>query len=339
VALDGSDIMKVFISSTVYDLIDIRAELCIMFKEMGIDPILSDANDSAFEIFTDKNTIETCLINLSKSDYVIIILSQRYGSSLSKFGYGDFSTTHLEYLKAIETHKPIFMYVRDRLEADYKIWNMAKEKDQISYVWVSQKDIKLFDLLSRHSKLSQKRSNTNWYKTFKDSIELKEIIKSDFKYKAAKRHIKNLLSDNKFPLLVPDLNVDTDAIRTHSKLIFKVKIKNAGGAPAFNYVPKWLGANSGYFKESDTKEVVSIIAPGDETILTAIYQLGPGYVGTTIELSLSYSNADGYQVTEIYDVKARVIADPNISVLSGCILKTRKFELGKPFEITIEGQV
>lgn len=330
--------MKVFISSTVYDLIDIRAELCVMFKEMGIDPILSDANESAFEIFTDKNTIETCLINLSKSDYVVIILSQRYGSSLSKFGYGDFSTTHLEYQRAIETNKPIFMYVRDRLEADYKIWDMAKKKDQISYAWVSQKDIKLFDLLSHHSKLSKKRSNTNWYKTFRDSVELKKAIKNDFKYKAAKRHIKNLFSRNEFPLLVPNLNVDSDAVSSHRKLIFRVTIKNAGGSPAFNFEPKWLGPENTSFEETETKESKGIIPPGDSTILTAIYQLGPGHLGTTYELSLSYSNADGYRITEIYYVKAYVQAAPGLTIMSGCNLKKRIFEIGEPFEAELQGE-
>jgi len=318
-------------------LIDIRAELCIMFKEMGIDPILSDTNESAFEIFTDKNTIETCLINLSKSDYVVIILSQRYGSSLSDFGYGDFSTTHLEYLKAVETHKPIFMYVRDRLEADYKIWDMAKKKDQIAYAWVSQKDIKLFDLLSHHSKLSKKRSNTNWYKTFRDSIELKESIKTDFKYKAAKRNIKNLLSRNEFPLLVPKLNVDSDAVSTHAKLICKVTIKNAGGSPAFNFESKWLGSDIS-FEETEKKESKDIIPPGDNTILTAIYQLGPSHLGATNELSLSYSNADGYRITEIYYVKAYVQAGPRLAVISGCNLKRRIFEIGDPFEAELQGE-
>lgn len=331
--------MRVFISSTVYDLLDVRAELYAIFKEMGMDPIMSEAIDSKFEVFSDKNSIETCLINLDKSDFVVVILSQRYGASLVKSGYGDFSATHLEYLRAVESRKPIYMYVRDRLEADYAISKKVRNNEQISYAWVGEDDIKLFELLGQHSELTKERPNTNWYKTFRDSVELKNVIKNDFKFTAAKTAIKKLLSDNKFPLLVPDLHVDTDAIHTHSKLIYRVRIKNAGGAPAFNYVLKWVGADRGYFQEPDTKEVIGIIAPGDETIMTAIYQLGPAHVGTSMELSLSYSNADGYQITEIYDVKARLVADPNISVLSGCTLKTRKFELSKPFEVTIEGQV
>lgn len=333
--------MKVFISSSIFDLIDIRAELYALFKEMGMAPVMSEALNTQFEVFTDKNSIETCLVNLDNSDFVILVLSQRYGGSLSKAGYGDFSATHLEYRRAIEHSKPIYMYVRDRLEADFSIWKNAEEKELVSYGWVGANDVKLFELLSQHTELTKERPNTNWYKTFRDSIELKEIIKNDFKFTAAKKIITKQFSENKFPLLVPKLHIDTDAIYTHSKLIFKVKIRNAGGAPAFNYSPKWIGADSGYFGDSDADadESISIIAPGDETIMTAIYQLGPGHEGTSMELLLSYSNADGFIVTDVFDVRATIQAGASIPVFSGCTLKTRKFELGKPFEVTIEGQL
>ena len=62
--------------------------------------------------------------------FVVIVLSQRYGPSLAKAGFGDYSATHLEYLRALERRKPVYMYVRDRLEADYAIWKKAKNKEE-----------------------------------------------------------------------------------------------------------------------------------------------------------------------------------------------------------------
>lgn len=329
--------MRVFLSSTVYDLIDVRAELYEMFKEMGMDPVMSDVPDSNFEVLTDKNSIETCLVNLEKSDSIVFVLSQRYGPSLAKVGFGDYSATHLEYRRAVECCKPIYMYVRDRLEADYAIWKKVEDKEKISFAWVDPRNVKLFELLKQHSELSKDRPHTNWYKTFRDSVELKKIVKSDFKFTAAKTTIKRLLSRNEFPLLVPDLNVDKEAIQTYSKLIFRVQIKNAGGAPAFNFVPEWLGEDIEELEERDMKQTKSILPPGDKTIMTAIYQLGLGHTGRTVGLSLSYSNADGYRITELYDVKAYLQADTGLSLLSGCVLKERKFEVGKPFEVDIQG--
>ena len=329
--------MKIFISSTIYDLLDVRAELYEMFKDMGISPVMSEIAESSFEIFTDKNTIETCLINLDKSDSIIIILSQRYGASLKEYGFGDYSTTHLEYQRAVKSKKPIYMYVRDRLEADYTIWDRNRNNKEITCAWVARRDFKLFNLLKDHAKLTAKRPNTNWYKTFKDSVDLKRIIKNDFKISAASTTIQKLLSRNEFPLLVPDLDVDMNAIHSCARLIFRVHIKNSGGTPAFNLSPKWVGDNFSNNIEPANEKTKSILAPGDKTLMTAFYQLGPGHTGCKLELSLSYSNADGYRVTEIYEVKGSLQPDPNMTVISGCSLSKRTFEMGKPFEVEIQG--
>src|SRR4051812_7537858 len=118
--------MRVFISSTAYDLIDIRAELFEYFKSLGIIPILSDNSLSDFTIEHNINSIETCLANVDRADEVVVILDKRYGPSLKSAGYDDVSATHLEFRRAIERRKPIHFFVRDRLEADFSIWKKNK---------------------------------------------------------------------------------------------------------------------------------------------------------------------------------------------------------------------
>jgi hypothetical protein len=41
--------MKVFISSTCYDLLDLRHELHADLRDLGIDAVLSDIEESAFK--------------------------------------------------------------------------------------------------------------------------------------------------------------------------------------------------------------------------------------------------------------------------------------------------
>jgi hypothetical protein len=94
--------MRVFISSTAYDLLDVRAELASMLRSIGITPVLSDDKLSAFEVQPDKNSIETCLVNLRACDEAIFLLDRRYGSSLKGAGFDDVSATHLEYQTAKE---------------------------------------------------------------------------------------------------------------------------------------------------------------------------------------------------------------------------------------------
>src|SRR4051794_39883625 len=95
---------KVFVSSTCHDLIDLRSEVKVMLEEIGFDALLSESDlDSAFVVSgdIDKNSIQECLDNVNSCDCLLLILSQRYGPTLGKYGYADVSATHLEYRELI----------------------------------------------------------------------------------------------------------------------------------------------------------------------------------------------------------------------------------------------
>ena len=86
---------KVFISSTVYDLVDARAEIKDYLEKLGMVPVLSDHPDSDFKTFGDENSIDTCVINLRRIDIVVLILSQRNGAVVGPSEYEIYSATHL----------------------------------------------------------------------------------------------------------------------------------------------------------------------------------------------------------------------------------------------------
>jgi len=109
---------RVFVSSTVFDLVDVRAELDALLREMHLTPVLSDSNLSDFSVEPNMNSVECCLDNLRKCDVVIVILCQRYGPQIPLLEGGRCSATHLEYLEAKKKGLPIFLYARDRLEVD-----------------------------------------------------------------------------------------------------------------------------------------------------------------------------------------------------------------------------
>ncbi|MBI3415141.1 MAG: DUF4062 domain-containing protein [Verrucomicrobia bacterium] len=174
--------MRVFISSTCYDLIDLRAEVESFFQQAGVTPILSDSLTSEFQVMPDRNSVETCLANVRTSDAFIIILSNRYGPSLANAGFADISATHLEYREAVHRQIPTRMYVRDRLEADYNIWRKNHASHDLQLAWCKDtKDRKLFELLEEHRPLEQGKQQTNWYWLFRDSVELKQRLALDFK--------------------------------------------------------------------------------------------------------------------------------------------------------------
>lgn len=195
---------KVFVSSTCYDLIDVRSEIENVLKENGLTPILSDSSTSDFNINLDINSIECCLVNVKVADVFIIILSQRYGGSLLSSGYGDISATHLEYLTAAQNNLPIYMYVRDRLEAEYSIYKKNKENPgtPLNLSWIKPNDVKIFDILESHRKLSKDNNKSNWIGTFKNSLELKELLIRDLQLNIGKAIVKRLIDQRKIPFFI-----------------------------------------------------------------------------------------------------------------------------------------
>lgn len=171
---------KVFVSSTCYDLIDARAEIEQMLRDMGLDPCLSDSSGSNFDVAPTKNSIEACLINVRSSDIVIVMLSSRYGPTLEAFGYPGVSATHLEYQEAKKARKPIYFYARAQLIADHTIWKNNKRSTAIEYAFVQKLDDHgLFQFLEERRRAFGKREvgGSNWYSTFNTTLDLKQAIR------------------------------------------------------------------------------------------------------------------------------------------------------------------
>src|SRR5262249_6470450 len=158
---------KVFISSTCYDLLDLRHELHADLRELGIDAVLSDIEESAFKTSgkADQTSIDTCLSNLRACDEVVVILSQRYGTVLGE-PYGDVSPTQLEYEEARRLKMPIHFYIRNRLIGEWTSWRRNRPRPtkatrrramkRFKTDWVKQDDAEeLFAFIEHHRKLQR----------------------------------------------------------------------------------------------------------------------------------------------------------------------------------------
>lgn len=102
----------IFISSTCYDLKQIRASLkAVIEEELGLEAMLSEY--SSFPLDPSLGTVENCLRAVQeRADILILIVGSRYGY-VNETGK---SVTNLEYLKAKEKGIPIYVFV----EKNYK---------------------------------------------------------------------------------------------------------------------------------------------------------------------------------------------------------------------------
>jgi hypothetical protein len=314
--------MKIFISSTVYDLLDIRSEVYEYLRNNKLNPILSDVNESDFRVLPTTNSIETCLENVRQSEHFILILSQRYGPKLGKCGFEDYSATHLEYREAVKNKIPIMVYVRDRFFADYTLWKKNGNRNDLEFGWVRQNQSDLFEFFDEHCRLTSD-SKPNWYKSFSTSVDLISIISFDFKQSISKSILLKSISEDAVPIFNYDANLFEDPENLGITYTLKMTFKNIGNKIAYNT------AIRNRFKEFIKQPV---IAPADSFTLTL-------YIPTSTikrfyeEYHIEYGDGVGniYIDTFVCNVSEWVHEVPKIN----CYMIKREYKLGVEPELNI----
>lgn len=317
--------MRVFVSSTVFDLLDVRAELGRQLRDLGIDAVLSDDKLSDFRVSPDASSIETCLTNVAACDEFVLILDRRYGPSLGQSGFDDVSATHLEYRRAVDCKLPIHFFVRDRLDADYSVWKRNKRKPDIALPWVSAHDFGLFGLIDEHARL-RAGSRSNWCYTFTNSLDLKAALAKRFESKLLPRRLVEAIEANRFPVL--DIRTECTQENMGGFIVLKSSsdIVNVGGAPAFNCRIRWDDDEKG---NRDSK----LLAPSQFIHMSFIYTLQRGRNHVERNLIAEYESPLGVAVTDTFRVGAQV--DNNI-LISGGGLSGRRYRRTSEIRVEID---
>ncbi|MFN7843006.1 MAG: DUF4062 domain-containing protein [Pirellula sp.] len=221
--------MKVFVSSTIYELIDVRSVVYETLTSLGITAVLSENNLSGFEVLPDKDSIRVCLTNVEASDVFVCILDRRYGPSLQSSGFEDVSATELEYNRAVECKKDIHFFVRDRLESDFSHWKKNGRSEELKYAWCE--DPKLFKFLERHRKLNSELNRSNWITPFSHAVELSGMIRARFESQVSRKNILMAMHKNSFPMMSCSIIAK---LGTKGIAVYHTAIKNIGDASAFD---------------------------------------------------------------------------------------------------------
>ena len=146
--------LKVFVSSTCYDLSIVRSQLRIFLNTMGYNPIMSDYNDVLYD--PRIHTHSSCIDEVINSDMLILIIGSRFGgkgvpeavekvdfeiigkdgdSSITKTDLKEnLSITQLEVLKAIEGSIPIYTFIEQQVWHDHELYERNKEKEIINQI-------------------------------------------------------------------------------------------------------------------------------------------------------------------------------------------------------------
>jgi hypothetical protein len=176
----------IFISSTDYNLIDLRAELANYLSELGYKPILS-SSDGFPDSSPDYAPWESCLQVLQSAYVMVLIIDDKYGA---KFEWPNFkeiigdakvSPTHAEYLFAHRTKKRMLVFIRSTMLAHYQSYRSAldiaggnKEIARENLSKVLPKHIR-FETLEFIEEV-KKTEPIPWIKAFENVTDIKKEI-------------------------------------------------------------------------------------------------------------------------------------------------------------------
>lgn len=142
--------LKIFVSSTCYDLSIIRSQLKSFIENMGYEAVLSEYNDIFYD--PQDHTHESCVKEVINADLIILIIGSRFGGtaipnlqSLIDFkslsasslktklleNREKLSVTQHEIFKAIEADIPVYCFVDENVWHDHRVYERNKENENV----------------------------------------------------------------------------------------------------------------------------------------------------------------------------------------------------------------
>jgi hypothetical protein len=113
----------IMISSTYYDLKQVRSEMQIFIESLGYESLLSES--STFPINTNMGTIDNCREKVELfADILILVIGGRYGYVDERTNK---SITNIEYVEARNKGIPIYVFIESRVLDHLETWKQNKE--------------------------------------------------------------------------------------------------------------------------------------------------------------------------------------------------------------------
>ena len=155
---------RVFVSSTYYDLKQIREDLDRFISGLGYEAVLHEAGDIAYgkdnppEAYANRE-IEIC-------DILVCVIGGRYGTE-SQEQPGS-SITQKELHIALENQVQVFIFIEQNVHSEYSTYLLNKETTGVNYRFVD--DYRIYDFIESLYKLPKNNPITP-FQTASDIVE------------------------------------------------------------------------------------------------------------------------------------------------------------------------
>lgn len=165
---------RIFISSTCYDLAEIRDSLVSFFQSFGFESALSDRGDVFYH--PDLHTHEACVGEVSNCHMLVLVIGGRFGGQY--VADKTRSITNAEYTAAKLQNIPVFAFIKQDVLNDHNVWQRNKGKpfaDQIVYPSIEKQEhaVDIFSFIDvvRHAEVN------NGFFGFRVARDLEELLR------------------------------------------------------------------------------------------------------------------------------------------------------------------
>ena len=156
--------LNIFVSSTCYDLSQIRDDIKQCIIELGHNPILSELKE--FPIVPNLSNSENCINAVkNEADIFVLLIGNKYGSVLESGK----SITNTEFITAVEKGIPIYTFAMKRKTTILPLWEQNPDMDLSGLV----DNKKVFEFLA-----DVRKKSGLWNFEFEKAQDVTEILKS-----------------------------------------------------------------------------------------------------------------------------------------------------------------
>jgi hypothetical protein len=160
---------RVFISSTFYDLRQVRSDLERFVKDLGYEPVLNEFGNIPYG--KDEKLEEYCYKEISNVDILVSIIGGRFGSESQN---SKFSISQMEFRTAIELKKQVYIFIDRNVYAEHQTYLLNKESKEIKYRFAD--NIKIYEFIE----FCQNLPNNNNIHSFETSLDIIQYLKEQW---------------------------------------------------------------------------------------------------------------------------------------------------------------
>jgi Domain of unknown function (DUF4062) len=161
---------KIFISSTFYDLRQVRSDLDTFIDNLGYEPIRNEEGDIAYG--KEDALEEYCYKEIKAVDILVSIIGGRFGSESKR---NSSSISQIELKTAFKENKQVYIFIEKNVLSEYETYLINKENTTMKYRYVD--DTRIYQFIEEVKNLN---ANNNIIKGFESASDISKYLKEQF---------------------------------------------------------------------------------------------------------------------------------------------------------------